>query len=95
VNKKKKIYSCSLPKFGTQKIQKTSNVWRWYQPKKGCVLPKGLVTQLAQRKTTMTLAGMFSRKWATSGKTTRPDKSKITSRKINLKIGASDSVTLS
>jgi hypothetical protein len=59
------------------------------------MLPKDLVTQLAQRKTTMTLTGMFSRKWATSGKTTRPDGSKISTRKINLKIGASDTVTLS
>jgi hypothetical protein len=95
VNKKKKTFSCSIPRFGTQKIQKTSNVWRWYQPSKGCVLPKDLITQLAQRKTTMTLSGTFARKWATSGKTTRPDKSKITTRRINLKIGAADTVTLS
>jgi hypothetical protein len=95
VNKKKKTFSCSIPVFGTQKIQKTSSIWRWYQPAKGCVLPKDLVTQLAQRKTTMTLTGTFARKWATSGKTIRPDKSKITTRRINLRIGAADTVTLS
>jgi hypothetical protein len=95
VNKKKKTFSCSIPRFGTQKIQKTSNVWRWYQPAKGSVLPKDLIIQLAQRKTTMTLSGTFTRKWATSGKTSRPDKSKITTRRINLKIGAADTVTLS
>ncbi len=95
VNKKKKTFTCGIPTFGTQKIQKTSNVWRWYQPAKGCVLPKDLVTQLAQRKTTMTLSGTFARKWATSGKTSRPDNSKISTRKINLKIGAAETVTLS
>jgi hypothetical protein len=95
VKKKKKIFSCTITTFGTQKIQKTSNVWRWYQPTKGCVLPKDLVTQLSKRQTTMTLTGTFSRKWATTGKTKRPDGSKISTRKISLKIGASDSVTLS
>jgi hypothetical protein len=93
--KKKKTFSCVIPTFGTQKLQKTSFSWRWYQPSKGCVLPKELVTQLAKRTTSMTLSGSFTRKWATSGKGTRPDGSKITSRKISLRIGAADTVTLS
>lgn len=95
VDKKKKTFTCAIPTFGTQKIQKTSSSWRWYQPTKGCVLPKELVTQLSQRKTTMTLSGTFARKWATSGKGTRPDGSKITGRKISLRIGAAETVTLS
>jgi hypothetical protein len=93
--KKKKTFSCVIPTFGTQKLQKTSFSWRWYQPSKGCVLPKELVTQLAKRTTSMTLSGSFTRKWATTGKKVRPDNSQISTRKINLRIGASDTVTLS
>ena len=93
--KKKKTFSCVIPTFGTQKLQKTSFSWRWYQPSKGCVLPKELVKQLAKRTTSMTLSGSFTRKWATTGKKVRPDNSQISTRKINLRIGASDTVTLS
>ena len=95
VNKKKKAFTCNIPTFGTQKIQKTSSTWRWYQPAKGCALPKDLVTQLSKRQTTMTLTGTFSRKWATTGKGLRPDGSKITTRKISLRIGAAETVTMS
>ena len=94
VSKKKKTFTCRFPTFGTQKIQKTL-AWRWYQPSKGCVLPKDLVTQLSKRQTTMSLIGTFTRKWATTGKRLRPDGSKITIRKISLRIGATKTVTLS
>lgn len=94
VNKKRKTYSCTFPKFSTEASVKSSNKWRWYQPKKGCTLPKELIQQLAQRKTTMTFAGTFTRRWATSGKTTRPDGSKIGVRRINVKVAASESVAL-
>lgn len=94
VNKKRKTYSCAFPKFSTESRVKSSNKWRWYQPRKGCTLPKELIQQLAQRKTTMTFAGTFTRRWATSGKTTRPDGSKIGVRRINVKVAASESVAL-
>jgi hypothetical protein len=95
VKKKKRTYSCRFQKFGPQRVLPNSNSWRWYQPTKGCVLPKDLVTQLAKKQTTMTFSGTFARKWATSGKSVRPDGTRIGTRRINLRIGKSDTVILS
>jgi hypothetical protein len=94
VKKKRLTYSCTFPKFNTESKVASSNKWRWYQPPKGCTLPKDLIQQLAQRKTTMTFTGTFSRRWATTGKSTRPDGSKIDVRRINVKVAASESVAL-
>jgi hypothetical protein len=94
VKKKRMTYSCTFPKFSTEARIASSNRWRWYQPSKGCTLPKDLIQQLSQRKTTMTFSGTFTRRWATSGKSTRPDGTKIGVRKINVKVAASESVAL-
>lgn len=94
VKKKKRTFSCAFPKFGTESKVRSSNKWRWYSPPRGCTLPKDLVTQLSQGKTTMQFSGSFSRKWATSGKTTRPDGTKIGTLKISLVIAGSQSVDI-
>ena len=93
-NKKKRTYVCTFPKFGTESKIAASRKWRWYSPPRGCTLPKELVTQLAQGKTTMQFTGSFTRKWATSGKSTRPDGSRIDTLRISLVIAGSDSVAL-
>lgn len=94
LNKKKRTYVCTFPMFGTERTVASSNRWRWYQPPKGCTLPKELVAQLSQKKTTMSFRGSFTRRWATSGKPTRPDGSRIGVRMISLTIAASDTVAL-
>ena len=93
-NKKKRTYACTFPKFGTESRIAASRKWRWYSPPRGCTLPKELVAQLAQGKTTMQFTGSFTRKWATSGKSTRPDGSRIDTLRISLVIAGSDSVAL-
>lgn len=92
--KKKRTYTCTFPRFGTEKKVSSSRKWRWYSPPRGCTLPKELVTQLAQGKTTMQFTGSFTRKWATTGKTTRPDGSRIQKLTISLVIAGSESVAL-
>jgi hypothetical protein len=94
VKKKRLTYSCTFPKFSTESRVTSSNKWRWYQPPRGCTLPKELIQQLSNRSTTMTFAGTFTRRWATTGKTNRPDGSKISVRKINVIVAASESVAL-
>lgn len=94
VKKKKRTYTCTFPPFGTEKKVASSRKWRWYSPPRGCTLPKDLVTQLANGKTTMQFTGSFTRKWATSGKSTRPDGSRITPLRISLVIAGSESVAL-
>jgi hypothetical protein len=94
-SKKRRVtYSCTFPKFGTQQIIKSTNKWRWYQPAKGCKIPPDLARSLVARKATITLSGTFSRKWASTGKTVRPDGSKIGLRRLSLKIGTVNEVTL-
>ena len=92
--KKKKTYACTFPRFGTETKVLSSRKWRWYSPPRGCTLPKELVTQLAQGKTTMQFTGSFTRKWATTGKTTRPDGSRIQKLTISLVIAGSESVAV-
>lgn len=92
--KKRMTYACTFPKFSTESRVASSNRWRWYQPPRGCTLPKELIQQLSNRTTTMTFSGTFTRRWATTGKTTRPDGSKIAVRRINVKVAASESVAL-
>lgn len=94
VKNKKKAFTCTFPRFNTEAKVTSSRKWRWYSPKKGCTLPKDLVTQLSTGKTTMQFTGSFARKWATSGKSTRPDGSKIDTLRISLVIAGSDSVAL-
>ncbi len=94
VKKKRMTYSCTFPRFSTEARVNSSNKWRWYQPPRGCILPKDLIQQLSQRKATMTFAGTFTRRWATTGKSTRPDGSRINVRRINVKVAASESVAL-
>lgn len=94
VKNKRRTYTCSFPKFGTETKVLSSRKWRWYSPPKGCTLPKDLVTQLSKGKTTMQFSGSFSRKWATSGKTTRPDGTKIDTLKISLVIAGSQTIDL-
>lgn len=93
-NKKRRTYACTFPKFGTESKIAASRKWRWYSPPRGCTLPKDLVTQLAQGKTTMQFTGSFTRKWATSGKSIRPDGSRIDPFKISLVIAGSESVAV-
>lgn len=94
VKKKKRTYTCTFPTFGTEKKVASSRKWRWYSPPRGCTLPKDLVTQLSQGRTTMQFTGSFTRKWATSGKNTRPDGSRIAPLRISLVIAGSASVAL-
>ena len=92
--KTKKTYTCAFPRFGTESKVASSNRWRWYSPPRGCTLPKNLVTQLSQGKTTMKFTGSFTRKWATTGKIIRPDGSRIGKLTISLVIAGSGSVAL-
>lgn len=45
--------------------------WKWYTPKKVCILPTPLVTALKAGTTTLSAKGKWTRLWATTGTKSR------------------------
>ena len=84
---KTKKYKCTYAPFGSTKKVKTAK-WKWYTPKKACILPKPLVTALQTGATTLNAKGTWPRIWVTSGKKARPDKTKIKARTLKYTVRA-------
>jgi hypothetical protein len=81
VGAKTKKYKCIFAPFGTAKKIKTIK-WRWYTPKKACILPAPLVAAVRANKATLSASGKWSRQWLTTSKKARPNKSKIKPRTL-------------
>jgi hypothetical protein len=81
VGAKTKKYKCTFAPFGTAKKIKTIK-WRWYTPKKACVLPAPLVAAVRANKATLSASGKWSRQWLTTAKKARPNKSAIKARTL-------------
>ena len=81
VGAKTKKYKCTFAPFGTTKKIKTSK-WRWYTPKKACILPAPLVAAVRANTATLSASGKWSRQWLTTSKKARPDKTKIKPRTL-------------
>ena len=88
---KSKKYSCTFKPFGSTK-KVTSTKWRWYTPKKACILPKALITAVQKGETIIGAKGKWTRQWLTSGKKARPDKTKITPRTLKYTLRARPAV---
>jgi hypothetical protein len=84
---KTKKYKCTYASFGSTKRVKTAK-WKWYTPKKACILPKALVTALQTGTTTLNAKGSWPRIWVTSGTKVRPDKTKIKARTLKYTVRA-------
>ena len=84
---KTKKYKCTYAPFGSTKKVKTAK-WKWYTPKKACILPETLVTAIQTGKTTLNAKGTWPRIWVTSGKKARPDKTKIKARTLKYTVRA-------
>jgi hypothetical protein len=84
---KTKKYKCTYAPFGSTKKVKTAK-WKWYTPKKACILPKALVTALQTGTTTLNAKGSWPRIWVTSGTKVRPDKTKIKARTLKYTVRA-------
>jgi hypothetical protein len=81
VGAKTKKYKCTFAPFGTAKKFKSAK-WRWYTPKKACVLPAPLVAAVRANTATLSASGKWSRQWLTTSKKARPDKTKIKPRTL-------------
>jgi len=81
VGAKSKKYKCTFAPFGTAKKIKTVK-WRWYTPKKACILPAPRVAAVRANTATLSASGKWSRQWLTTAKKTRPDKTKIKPRTL-------------
>ena len=81
VGAKTKKYKCTFAPFGTAKKFKSAK-WRWYTPKKACVLPAPLVAAVRANKATLSASGKWSRQWLTTAKKARPNKSAIKARTL-------------
>ena len=88
---KSKKYSCKFKPFGSTK-KVTSVKWRWYTPKKACILPKALITAVQKGEATISATGKWTRQWLTSGKKARPDTTKITPRTLKYTLRARPAV---
>ena len=88
---KTKNYKCTFAPFGSTKKVKTAK-WKWYTPKKACILPKPLVTAIQTGTTTLSAKGKWPRIWVTSGKKARPDKTKIKPRTLKYTVRAKPAV---
>jgi hypothetical protein len=88
---KTKNYKCTYAPFGSTKKMKTAK-WKWYTPKKACILPKPLVTAIQTGTTTLSAKGKWPRIWVTSGKKARPDKTKIKPRTLKYTVRAKPAV---
>jgi len=84
---KTKKYKCTFAPFGSAKKMKTAK-WKWYTPKKACVLPKPLVTAIQTGQATLSAKGKWNRQWITSAKKARPDKTKIKPRALKYTVRA-------
>ncbi len=87
VGAKNITYKCAFAPFGTTKKIKTAK-WRWYSPKKACVLPAPLVTAIRANKATLSTSGKWTRQALTTGKKVRADNSRITARNMKYKVKA-------
>ncbi len=74
-------YKCAFAPFGTAKKMKTAK-WRWYTPKKACILPAPLVAAVRANTATLSASGKWTRQWLTTSKKARPDKTKIKARTL-------------
>ena len=74
-------YKCGFAAFGTAKKIKNAK-WRWYTPKKACMLPTPLVAAIRANTATLAASGKWARQWLTTAKKTRLDKTKIAARKL-------------
>ena len=81
VGAKTKKYKCTFAPFGTAKKIKTAK-WRWYTPKKACILPAPLVAAVRANTATLSASGKWTRQWLTTSKKARPDKTKIKPRTL-------------
>lgn len=81
VGAKTKKYKCTFAPFGTAKKFKSAK-WRWYTPKKACVLPAPLVAAVRANTATLSASGKWTRQWLTTSKKARPDKTKIKPRTL-------------
>ena len=91
VGAKSKKYKCTFAPFGTAKKIKTAK-WRWYTPKKACILPAPLVAAVRANTATLSASGKWSRQWLTTAKKTRPDKTKIKPRTLKYTMKAKPAV---
>ena len=89
---KTKKYKCAYAAFGSTKKAKTAK-WKWYTPKKACILPTPLVSALKAGTTTLSAKGKWTRLWATTGTKSRTDKTKITPRTLKYTVRAKPAVT--
>lgn len=80
-------YKCAYAAFGSTKKAKTAK-WKWYTPKKACVLPTPLVTALKAGTTKLSATGKWTRLWVTTGAKTRTDKTKIKPRTLKYTVRA-------
>ena len=80
-------YKCVFKPFGTTKKIKTAK-WRWYSPKKACVLPVPLVAAIRANKATLSTTGKWTRQALTTAKKVRADNSKIKARNLRYKVKA-------
>ena len=78
---KTKKYKCVYADFGSTKKVKTAK-WKWYTPKKACILPAPLVDSIQKGTATLSAKGKWSRQWVTSAKKTRPDNTRIKTRTL-------------
>ena len=81
VGAKTKKYKCTFAPFGNAKKIKTAK-WRWYTPKKACILPAPLVAAVRANTATLSASGKWTRQWLTTSKKARPDKTKIKARTL-------------
>jgi hypothetical protein len=88
---KAKKYKCAYAAFGSTKKAKTAK-WKWYTPKKACILPKPLVTALKAGTTKLSATGKWTRLWATTGAKTRADKTKVKPRTLKYTVRAKPAV---
>jgi hypothetical protein len=87
VGAKNVTYKCAFAPFGTIKKIKTAK-WRWYSPKKACVLPAPLVTAIRANKATLSTSGKWTRQALMTGKKVRADKTTIKARNLKYKVKA-------
>jgi len=81
VGAKTNKYKCTFAPFGTAKKFKSAK-WRWYTPKKACILPAPLVAAVRANTATLSASGKWTRQWLTTSKKARPDKTKIKPRTL-------------
>ena len=84
---KTKKYKCAYAPFGSTKKAKSAT-WKWFTPKKACILPAPLVAAIRANTATLSANGTWKRLWLTTGKNVRTDKTKIMPRKLKYTVKA-------